>query len=101
MMVAAVGALRSWRAAELRRPDDDRLVEQTALLEILQEPRDRPIDTGTVGAVVLLQLAVGVPAAAAATAIVDLDEADAPLDQTPGDQALPAVRRRRGVVQAI
>ena len=34
MMVAAVAALRAGRSAELGRPDDDRLVEQPALLQI-------------------------------------------------------------------
>src|SRR5205823_9561947 len=101
MMVPAVGVFRSRRAAELRRPDDDRLVEQATLLEVLQEPGDRPINAGAVGAVVLFQFAVRVPATAAAAAVVDLDEADATLDQTSGDQALPAVGRRRRVVETV
>src|SRR5262245_10033810 len=76
MMVPAVGILRPRRATKLRRPDDEGIVEHAALFQILQQTRDGPINPTTVGAVVLLQLAVRVPAASSPTAVVDLDEAD-------------------------
>ena len=62
MVVAAVGSLRAGRAAELGRPDDDRLVEQAALLQIGQQPGDRLVDLGALRGVILPQVAVGVPA---------------------------------------
>ncbi len=44
IVVAAVGSLRGGRAAELAAADDQRLVEQAALLEVLEERCDRLID---------------------------------------------------------
>ena len=44
MMVATIASLRAGRAAELGGPDDERLVEQPALFQVLEEPRDRTID---------------------------------------------------------
>ena len=49
MVVAAVAALRAGRAAELGGPDHDRLVEQPALLQVLEQPGDRPVDLGAAG----------------------------------------------------
>src|SRR3712207_8006198 len=43
VVVAAVGALREGRAAELAAPDDERLVEQAAALEVLEQAGDRLI----------------------------------------------------------
>jgi hypothetical protein len=44
VVVAAVGVLAVRRAAELASPDQERIVEQPALAQIGQQPRDRPID---------------------------------------------------------
>ena len=96
MMVAAVGAFGAGRAAELGGPDDERLVEQAALLQILQQAGDRLIDLRAVGGVVACEIAVGVPAAGAAVAAVeDLHEPHAALDQPPRRQAVLAERRGR------
>ena len=43
VVVAAVG-LRARRAAELGAPDDDRLIEQAALLQVLEQAGDRQVD---------------------------------------------------------
>ena len=40
---AAAGLVHR-RAAELAAPDDQRLVEQPALLQVLEQGRDRPVD---------------------------------------------------------
>ena len=53
MMIAAVVPLRAGRAAELGGPDDDRLVEQAALLQVLEQPGDRPVDLLALRGVVL------------------------------------------------
>ena len=44
VVVAAVAALAVRRAAELRRPDDERRVEQAELREIREQARDRLVD---------------------------------------------------------
>ena len=44
VMVAAVGALRAGRAAELGGEEHDRRVEQAALLQVLQQAGDRLVD---------------------------------------------------------
>ena len=65
---------------ELAAPHDQRLFEQPALLEILQQPRDRQVGRPGVLRVVGHQVAVGVPVVVVVrTARIDLDEADAAL----------------------
>ncbi len=76
------------RAAELRRPDDQHVVEQPAPLQVLDQPGDRLIDLRRQPAVVG-HVAVRVPVAAR-PGVDQFDEADAALDQPPGDEALPA-----------
>jgi len=71
MMVAAVASLRARGAAKLGRPDHDRVVEQTTLLEVGQEPGDRLVDLGTLRGMVLPQAAVGVPGARASVGTVE------------------------------
>ncbi len=101
MMVAAV-ALAPGRAAELRAPDDERLVQQAAPLEVLQQPGDRQIDLRRqLARGCVLMPRVRVPRAAAAAAVEDLHEAHAALDQPPGRQAELAERLRGVVVQAV
>src|SRR5262245_21557045 len=99
MMSAAARAVLPGRAAELGRPDDERVVEQTAALEILQEARDGPIDlagqrlvSGDVG--------MGVPVAGRA-GVDQLNEADAALGEAAGDQALPGEALRVTAIEAV
>ncbi len=102
VMVAAVAPLRAGRAAKLGADHDQRFVEQSALLEVFDQGRDRAIDLAAVLAVIGLQPAVGVPRAGAAVAAVkDLHEADAPLDQPSGHQALAAERLGLFLVEPI
>ena len=63
-----------------------------APLQVLQQPGDRLVHGPAGLGVVLLDAAVRVPLAAGAA--VDLDEADAALDQAAGQQAEPAGRSR-------
>ncbi len=44
MMIAAVGAWRPERSPELGPQDDDRFIEQVALLEVFDQSGDWPID---------------------------------------------------------
>ena len=100
VVVAAVG-LGARRPAELGAPDDDRLVEHPAPLEVPQQAGDRQVDLGRELAVVGQDAGVGVPGAAAAAAVEDLDEPHAALDQAAGGQAEPAERTRRVAIQAV
>ena len=94
-------ALGTGRAAELGAPDDDRLVEQPALLEVLEQSGDGQVDLGRELAVVGLDAGVSVPGAAAAAAVEDLHEPHAALDQPTGRQAQRAERTRRVAIEAV
>src|SRR6185436_13197063 len=75
MVVPAVAALSAGRPSELRAPDDEGVVEQPAALQVLEQARDRLVDLRAHAGVVLLDRAVGVPAAGAAgRAVEELDE---------------------------
>src|SRR5262245_59391432 len=95
MMVAAVGSLRSGRAAELCADDDNRLVEEPALFKVREQRPYRLIDFLGQLAVTRLQVAVGVPGARPAVASMkDLHEADTSLNQSAGYEKLLAKRFR-------
>ena len=85
------------RAAELAAPDHQRVVEQAALLQVLDQRR---ATAWSVAPQLVFEVAgdvgVGVPAL-----VVDVDEPDAALDQPPGQQAGAGERRlvRLGAVQ--
>jgi len=83
-MVAAVGALRARRAAELGGEEDDRLVEQPATGEVLEQPADRLVDGERQARMIALEAAVGVPGAGAAAAVLDLHEALAAIPRPGG-----------------
>ena len=89
MMVAAVvAALDHRRAAELAAPDDQRLVEQAALLEVLDQG-----GAGLVGVVAVLLEVVDQVAVLVPGFVEELHEAHAPLDQPAGQQAVVGERR--------
>ena len=92
-MVAALLPLRGRRPAELAAPDDQRLVQQAALLQVRQQGRDRLV--GLPGVVAVVQdVAVVVPRLA--VAVIDLRHAHAALRQPAGHQAgVGELRRRR------
>ena len=72
------------RAAELAAPDDQRLVEQAAGLQVRQQRGDRTV--ALLGMVAVLG-DVGVVVPGLVVAVIDLDDPDAALDQAAGDQA--------------
>src|SRR4030095_7876508 len=88
MVPTVVAALDHWRAAELAAPNDQRVFEQAALLEVLDQR-----GTGLVGL-----FAFGLEAAHAAAVVVPclmekLHEADAALDEAAGEEAVVGERR--------
>src|SRR5262249_17979933 len=87
MIAAVVGrsecALAVDRAAGLAAPDDDRIVEQAALLEVADESGGGLVDVAALAADLGGQIAVLVPAA-----MEELHEADAALDHAAGEKAV-------------
>ncbi len=88
----AVDHLDGRRPAELAAAEDQRLLEQPALLEVGQECRDRLVAVLGQLAVVLRDVVVAVPGLD--VAVIELDEPHAPLDQAAGDQELPGLHAR-------
>src|SRR5579884_3952511 len=99
MMPAPLGAVDTRSAAEFRRPHDERVVQQAALFEVLEESGNGLIDSlGELG--VLGHVGVGVPIVVGA-AVDQFDEADAALGKAAGDQTLPAEARGVPALNAI
>src|SRR5947207_2850439 len=86
------GALGEGRPTELRVEDDQRVVEQAAPAEIAEQAGNRSIDLVRFAAMVARDAVVGVPVDVAAEGrpAPELDEADAALDEAPGEQTRPA-----------
>ena len=70
-------------AAEFSAPDDESLVEETALLQIGDESGGRAVDFAGLAGDGRVEVGVVIPATC-----VDLDEADATLDETTGAEEL-------------
>ena len=104
-VVVAARALRVFRrrlAAELAAPDHERLVEQAAALEVLEQARDRLVGAARVELVVHLEVAVRVPRlVVVAAAGVDLHESHAALNQPPREQQLVAELAGAVLVAAV
>src|ERR1700683_2528665 len=82
MMIAAIAPCGVRRAAELAGPEDERLVEQAALLEVLDETGDRLIGVAGVLLMPRFQVAVLVPGAVRRPWWAgDLDKAHPGLDE--------------------
>ena len=91
VMVAALAALRRRHAAKLGGPQDERVLEQSTLLEILDEGRGAARHAEGERAVVALEVLMGIPVAARETVVVatpHLHKAHATLQQPPRRQAL-------------
>src|SRR6185503_9997823 len=74
-------ALHEHRPAELAAPDDQRVVEQAALLQVLDEGGRRLIGVTALDGELRGQIVVLIPAS-----VDELDEADAALREAPGQQ---------------
>jgi len=81
------------RASHLAGPHDDRLIEQAALVQILDQRRDRAIGDECVLFVVLLQMAMLIPRriVAVETGTGDFDKPHARFDQPPRPQCLRGI----------
>src|SRR5262249_38816383 len=89
----AVDALGERRAAELCGPEDERVLQQAALLEVGEQARAGSVENGGLFVVIVLQILVRVPVdarRAESAAVDELHEAHAALDQPAGQQAVAA-----------
>ena len=84
------------RPPELAAPDDERVVEQAAILQVLHEGRARGIRVAALPLELREQVAVLVPAR-----VHELHEADAPLKQPPGDEAVVRIRSLHENIGAV
>ena len=103
-IVVAPFALGTRHAAEFGRPDDERVVEHAAGLQILDQGRGRLIHAGPHVAVVLGDVFVAVPVAARKAVVgaaPNLHEPHAPLQQPAGEQAIAAKILGHFLVQAV
>src|SRR5262249_50036786 len=105
VVLAAVLSLGGGGAAEFAAPDDQGVVEEGAVFEVGQECGDGLIGGGAVGgelgakAVVLVpELATG---ALGGLGVVELDHANAALDEAAGEEALAAEVLGGGLVYAV
>ena len=90
------------QAAEFAAPDHQGLVEQPALVEVGEQAGDGLVGLAGELLVVALDIDVAVPGELILHAAgVDLDEADAPLDQAAGGQALAGNVLAARIVQAV
>ena len=91
-MVAAGVLVDLRRAAEFRRPDDERFFEQSSLLEIRDQGRDRFVDRPTLVGKGFHQIASLGVAMVIPVEVNQLNDAYAALDQTPRQQAIVGKR---------
>ena len=86
MIASVVSALHHRGAAKFAAPDEERFIEQSALLEIEDEG-----GAGLVGVLRVLFHSVGEVAVLVPGLMEELDEADAPFDEAPGEQTIARV----------
>src|ERR1051325_1495123 len=96
VVAAAVGAVVAGRAAELAAPDDERVLQQTALLEVGEQRGDGLVHCGTTRSEAAAQSLVMIPALMA-----NLDEAHAGLGEAARHEALLAETVGRARADAI
>src|SRR5690606_38414410 len=99
IVVAAVAALGEGGAPELSRPDHEGRFEQTGALEIPDQRGDGLVDCQAVFGMAVEKFAVLVPAIAVAARAGQFDEAHPALDETAGEETLPAEGLRVVVVR--
>src|ERR1041385_3325173 len=86
--------LRVGSAAKFTAPDDQSVFEQPALLKVGDQSRRGLVAVNAELAMAFIMIAMSVPGLIVVAHIIDGDETDAVLDQTPGQQTGP----RKGAV---
>ena len=99
--------MKHGHAAKFRAPDDEGVLEQTALLEVAHEGGSGLVEDGRMLVVLFFQLVMAVPvefAAAGVGSIEELHESHSVFDQSPGEDAVPGksdLDRIRGVICTV
>ena len=88
--------LTKWRAAEFSTPDYERVVKQTALLEVAHESRARLISVAALRFEMMKEIAVLIP-----TTVHELHEAHAALAESTRDETVVRVRTWREHIRTI
>ena len=97
VVISSVGSLCDWRAAKLAAPDQQCIIEHTALFQIHDQGGDWLVDFHGVLAMIVGDVAVSIPF----IAVRHLQESHTGLGKPAGHQALGAEVLCFGVVQAI
>ena len=100
MMVPAV-ALGPRGPSELGAENDQRPLEHTTPLEILEESSDRLVDLGSLAVIAFLDFVVRVPLPGTSGPVVQLNETHALFDQPASGQALGTEFSRVFLVEAV
>src|SRR6516225_12408472 len=100
MMIPPI-ALRTGRPAELRSPNDQRVLQHAAPLEVLEQSSNGIVYLIGKGFMVFLDPGVRVPGAAATATVENLYEPDASLHQPAGHQAQLAERACGLLIEAV
>jgi len=104
VVIAAIGALGERGSTKFTGPEYEGVVQEAAAAQVSKETGDGLIDGAGVDAVVVGDVAVGIPAAVAIDhGDGEFDEPDAALDETTGEQALTCVGAgvRVGCVETV
>ena len=88
------------RAAELAAPDDERVVEQAALLQVVDQRGAGLVDVAALRRQMLLQV-LGRAAVVVPVGVVELHEPHAALDQPAGEQAVAGEAGLLAVLDAV
>ncbi len=96
IVVASVGFPAVGGAAEFAAPDDERVVEETAGAEVVEECGDGAVNGAAVAAKGGFEVLVLVP-----SAMIDLDETDAGLGEAAREEALAGEGIGGGVTDAV
>src|SRR5438477_7003289 len=86
-MIPAVTALRHWSASEFPTPHDQSVFQHAALLQVSDEGCGRPVNFLSFESDTCLHRAMMIP-----VAMIELNEAHAPFNQTSRQQAVGSER---------
>src|SRR5262249_6130681 len=104
IVIASLRSLTARHAAELGGPEHNRVFEQPARLQVLDQRRGWLIHSRRHIAVIFGDVLVAVPVAAREAVVgaaPDLNEPHTALEQTPRDQAIPPEVLGHGRIQSI
>ena len=92
IVVASLASLSAWHAAKFGGPQDYRLLQQAALLQVFQQRRRPDCHSSRQRPMITLDIFMGIPVTPRKTVIVagpDLDESHSSFQQPASNQALP------------